>query len=98
MQLTDRFIVSGGLQTRHKFQEMLYGLKLQVLYQWDQDVVHLFTAVLQLKYTTSFILIKTSKENVESWNVKWALAKLVIIDKYRYVKDKIGEWEKISTS
>lgn len=28
---------------------------------------------------------------------KWALAKLVIIDKYRYVKDKIGEWEKIST-
>lgn len=98
MQLTDRFIVSGGLQARHKFQEMLYGLKLQVLYQWDQDVVHLFTAVLQLKYTTSFILIKTSKENVESWNVKWALDKLVIIDKYRYVKDKIGEWEKISTS
>lgn len=46
MQLTDRFIVSGGLQARHKFQEMLYGLKLQVLYQWDQDVVHLFTAVL----------------------------------------------------
>lgn len=98
MQLTDRFIVSCGLQARHKFQEMLYGLKLQVLYQWDQDVVHLFTAVLQLKYTTSFILIKTSKENVESWNVKWALAKLFIIDKYRYVKDKIGEWEKISTS
>lgn len=100
MQLTDRFIVSGGLQARHKFQEMLYGLKLQVLYQWDQDVVHLFTAVLQLKYmyTTSFILIKTSKENVESWNVKWALAKLVITDKYRYVKDKIGEWEKILTS
>lgn len=98
MQLTDRFIVSSGLQARHKFQEMLYRLKLQVLYQWDQDVVYLFTAVLQLKYTTSFILIKTSKENVESWNVKWALAKLVIIDKYRYVKDKIGEWEKISTS
>lgn len=98
MQLTDRFIVSSGLQARHKFQEMLYRLKLQVLYQWDQDVVHLFTAVLQLKYTTSFILIKTSKENVESWNVKWALVKLVIIDKYRYVEDKIGEWEKISTS
>lgn len=98
MQLTDRFIVSGGLQARHKFKEMLYGLKLQVLYQWDQDVIHLFTAVFQLKYTTSFILIKTSKENVESWNVKWALAKLVITDKYRYVKDKIGEWEKILTS
>lgn len=98
MQLTDRFIVSGGLQARHKFQEMLYGLKLQVLYQWDQDVVHLFTAVLQLKYTTSLTLIKMAKEGFYFMNAKRASAKLVIIDKYGYIKDKIGEWEKISTS
>lgn len=31
-------------------------------------------------------------------NVKRASPKLVIIDKYRYIKDKIGEWEKMSTS
>lgn len=98
MQLTDRFIVSGGLQARHKFQEMLYGLKLQVLYQWDQDVVHLFTAVLQLKYTTSLTLIKMAKESFYFMNAERASAKLVIIDKYGYIKDKIGEWEKISTS
>lgn len=98
MQFTDRFIVSGGLQARHKFQEMLHRLKLQVLYQWDQDVVHLFTAVLQLKYTTSLTLIKTAKGSFYYMNVKRASAKLVIIDKYRFIKDKIGECEKISTS
>lgn len=31
-------------------------------------------------------------------NVKRASPKLVIIDKYQYIKDKIGEWEKMSTS
>lgn len=29
-------------------------------------------------------------------NVKRVFFKLVIIDKYRYIKDKIGEWEKMS--